>query len=131
MQRCCQGLVSGGHDLLKWSWDDYIKSALAVFDTEHADDVARLLGVHFPTRWGADSIQAAPSAVQALARALGGIRQDQHLYVTHPDAGPVVFAAWWPWGNGKSISVRVGVHDPAATPDATREQLQTWFGLAG
>ncbi|MFO0948275.1 MAG: hypothetical protein U1D30_20525 [Planctomycetota bacterium] len=64
---------------------------------------------------------------------LGGLDRGQILFACDPGQGPILFCGWWPWGNGVTISIRIGLFDEAATDEdreAHRQLLQTWFSLS-
>jgi hypothetical protein len=112
-----------------WEWDARFTSALLVFPSE---EEAEILGIvaKFATRsWTFDDIRSAPATVQELADVWGGLRPGQRFLHSETTASPILICALWPWGSGKSISLRVGF---AASSEeqviATRELLKACFG---
>ena len=39
---------------------------------------------------------------------MGGLRNDQFLFIREEDDGLLAFAAIWPWQNAAQVSVRLG-----------------------
>jgi hypothetical protein len=103
---------------------------LATFGVDEADRVERLLDRHLTARWDSASIDDAPPRTQEVAKQIG-VREGQLLFVAdNGDGDPVLFAAWWPWGNGETVSLRIGLADPATDVhggEPHRERLHEWF----
>ena len=61
----------------------------------------------------------------------GGIMPGQLLFTSDPDGEALVFCAWWPWGNGETISIRLAPF--YLKPDSDKSQgarrLKEWFGI--
>lgn len=45
-----------------------------------------------------------------LLEAMGGVRGNQTLYVKELGDGLRVYVAYWPWGNGKRFTIKIGVY---------------------
>jgi hypothetical protein len=51
------------------------------------------------------------------------------MILSEPSSGAFVFCAWWPWGNGMTISLRIMPFDnnlSKAEKDKLIEQLKVW-----
>ena len=134
IQVCCQGLLDQTGDSLHWEWVDYIGAVLAVFQSAEAHTVDVALDDHFTSRWDHKSIFQAPDSVRRIAADLGEIRAGQQLFVTQPQEDMIAFAAWWPWGDGESISVRIGlVSRNLDKIDAKKlhDEFVAWFTAGG
>ncbi|MBN2716024.1 MAG: hypothetical protein JXX14_09215 [Deltaproteobacteria bacterium] len=94
-------------DEFKWEWDGRFNGALTQFDKSNAPLILSRLSQFFMHDWTVTNIENAPEAVLIAADFLGGLRPGQHLLTTAPDADPIHVAAFWPWGNGATISVRI------------------------
>lgn len=46
---------------------------------------------------------------KGLVDAMGGVRGGQTLYVKTLDSGVSVYVAYWPWGGGARITIKIGV----------------------
>jgi hypothetical protein len=71
-----------------------------------------------PTEWTSATIGEAPPTLKDLVERLGGVRRGQLVLAHEPLAGLTAFGLWWPWGNGKVTSLRVGLAgvEPQAEP---------------
>lgn len=128
----CQRLWEGFGDLLTWKWDPRFGTVLAEFPPEKKESVLEILDQHLVKRWDSGTIGEAPEVAQRVNRHLGGLMAGQLLLLSDPGTEPLVYCAWWPWGNGQTVSIRIGLF--SATRDAEKEGAQTealkgWFGV--
>ena len=117
--------------ILKWSWDDYFKSALAELLVGDRDIVLAALEPRFGKPWDGASIETAPESVRRMAGNFGGIRSGQFLFAMCPDEDVVAYGAWWPWGNGEKISLRIIPGWIAKEPPEAPELTVKFKGLFG
>lgn len=116
---------------LEWEWDTRFGMALAAFDFERADAIQAALASELPHRFMAHDLAAAPQRTRDFAQQLGGMRGGQILF-TSSDADPVmVVCAWWPWGNGKRFSIRLGCDAGSDLVQQARvtDELRGWYGV--
>ncbi len=106
---CCKGILEETTGVLTWAWDDYIGAMLAVFKVGQAKKIAAVLDKQFTSRWDCNTIEKAPKSVQEIAKGIGGLRETQHLLATRPEQTLMSYGAWWPWGDGETISIRIGL----------------------
>ena len=123
----CRNLACVFGEALEWKWDGRFGTALAEFSSEKKADVLGALDLHLVSRWDIASIADAPEAVQALRKHLGGLMTGQLLLLSDPAAEPLVYCAWWPWGNGQRISIRIGIFGSGSELDVA---LQSAFGIS-
>ena len=96
-----------------WSWDGRFQTVAASFSKEQ-EPKARASAMHaFPRGWTAKSLETAPPEMQAIANKTGGLRSGQRLLAGDEMFAPQLFGLWWPWGGGDTITLRIGVTDPA------------------
>ena len=100
-------LATAFRGILSWKWDDYIDTVLAKFDTGDKDSIREILERYLGSTWDASNIAKAPDIVQTVNNNLGGLRPEQLLYTSDPEQVAIIFGAWWPWGDGKTISIRI------------------------
>jgi hypothetical protein len=55
-------------------------------------------------------------SADGLLDAMGGIRGDQTLYAKELGDNLLVYVAFWPWGSGKSFTIKIGVFEKGAGP---------------
>ena len=127
---CCRGILNETSGLLKWEWDEYVGAFLSMFSVDHAEQIETICDKYFMSRWDCKSFSKVPPSVTAIAETLGGLRADQRLLVTRPDQFAMVFGAWWPWGDGQTISLRIGLVTDGVPEHATAEffkEFSEWF----
>jgi len=121
-------------ELLEWSFDARFRAAAATFESSESATVRAALEQGFEAAWTTPTIGQAPTRAQELATKLGGLRPGQILFGTNADSDPILFGAWWPWGNETTISIRVlfsaRVFDDAGKA-AMLADFKGWFKLAG
>ena len=125
-------LVEAGEGLFKWESDDRFGAALTTFKGAQEADVRAVLGQHLPAHHDVTTIADAPELAAQIARAFGGLRAGQELFFSDDSEAPMLVGAWWPWGNGATISLRVKLvvlglssEDKAALMDT----FKGWFKI--
>ena len=56
--------------------------------------------------------------LSAMIESRGGIDTNQCLFLQRYTDGRVAFAALWPWSNGVTLTLKLGVYDAHVTPPA-------------
>jgi hypothetical protein len=107
LKNACKNIASALQCFLSWKWDDRFGVVLAEFGTEDKDKILSVLEQHFNSTWDMSSIQTAPENVYAAADLLGGVDEEQVFFTSAIEKEILIFCAWWPWGNGKTISIRI------------------------
>jgi len=131
LESFCRAIHSAvGRD---WSWDGRFGMALMTYDK--ADEEAVLGGVAatLTTTWAGSDLGGAPQKARDIADSAGGIGAGQSLLHSDLDSDPILFATVWPWGNKKTISLRIGFSAPGMSDDqrvAASELLKSWFATA-
>ena len=98
--------------LVTWKWDDRFQAVLSEFPADHEEEVMSVLEKHFDTCWDEETINFAPGKVRSVAKDLGALRRGQRLFSSDPDQEALLLGAFWPWQNGKRISLRMMVDVP-------------------
>ncbi len=112
-----------------WSWDHRFKTVTSSFPGDAGPSVRGILTAAVPSEWTAQTFATAPDDVRALEERCGDLRPGQILLTGPVVAGMLLFAMWWPWGDGSQISVRLGI----ANCDRSKElypALRAQFGIA-
>lgn len=63
---------------------------------------------------------------------LGGLMSGQLLFTSDPNQDAFIFCAWWPWGDGKTISIRVvPSYEKLLDSEKTKQTqlFKDWFGI--
>jgi hypothetical protein len=127
-----QKLAVSLRDVVEWQWDTRFKTAMAEFPIERKEDILSILDEHLIVTWDLSNIQEAPEVVRELVKRLGGLMSGQLLLLTDPEEPAFLFCAWWPWGNGKTVSIRIAPFGrDLVDADASRllAVFRGWFGI--
>ncbi len=75
----------------------------------------------------------APEQIKTKSVDLGELRENQLLFTTDPGGNVLIFAAWWPWGNGEVVSVRIASPSNGEQPPEAQGILSKikWFLAKG
>lgn len=119
-------------DDLEWKWDGRFGAALAEFSRDREDEMRALLEKGFTASWESANWKEAPVLTQAIIKKLGGLMPGQRLLVEAVAESVCVFCAWWPWGNGAKISIRIAPFGMDLSDKELASQasvLRGWFKI--
>ncbi len=111
-----------------WSWDPRLSCLASSFSIELVPAARRTLRSALRCRWTDETLATAPPAVVDLAEATGGVRAGQEIFCTEEFGGSLAFALWWPWEDGHTVSVRVGLAGGRVEDEEAR--LRELFGAS-
>ena len=94
-----------------WSWDGRMNTVSSSFSTEFEDKARASAMLALPLQWISSTVGQAHPRLRELCERTGGLRAGQLLLGGEPVGGIVSFGLWWPWGDGETISLRVGLTD--------------------
>jgi oxalate decarboxylase/phosphoglucose isomerase-like protein (cupin superfamily) len=97
--------------MVKWKYDDFHKVMLAEFSVDKQDQVLFTLQQVLPINWDVKTIKKAPNEVKHYAGIFSKLVKQQKLFSTNIERHPIVMVAWWPWGHGATVSVRLFLTD--------------------
>ena len=126
----CKEIIARSAGKITWDWDDYIGAMLTVFKRDQASEIFGIFDQYFAASWDSNSLKYAPAEVKNIADSLGGIRAGQYLFTSQPDENFMVYAAWWPWGDEKTFSLRLApVFNKISEFDYDKliEEFREWF----
>jgi hypothetical protein len=132
IKSACETIAKGAKGLLTWQWDKRFETAAAVLDVAQGAQVRELLEPALPWHWDSQTAASIPVPVHDLTAALGGLHVGQLVFASDKDNDIFVFGAWWPWNDGKRISLRIGAVWPGRTDLQKAELLalvRQSFGL--
>ena len=98
--------ISAFEQVLSWKWDSRFETMLAEFSISSGEKVREILKRYLSMTWDETSIKNAPENILQVSSYLGGIMPGQFLFTTETSQS-LIFCAWWPWGDGNTISIRV------------------------
>ncbi|MGH7269341.1 MAG: hypothetical protein ACREJ3_02840, partial [Polyangiaceae bacterium] len=81
-----------------------------------------------PNEWSMATIQQAIPAIRELAERTGGLRAGQMIFAGAAVAGAFAYGLWWPWGDGVTTSLRVGLGGTGVRED-TLQRLRDVFNV--
>ena len=126
----CRELLNSFQGVLSWRWDRRFETVLAEFGVESKENIRASLERSLGNVWDSSNVGNAPDRVRAIDSHLGGLWPEQLLFTSDPSCNALIFCTWWPWGDGKAISIRIGLSDNQ--PSERAEQIQSfkgWFGI--
>lgn len=94
-----------------WSWDPRLSCCTSSFTTEQEPQARQATAMALQTEWTPATIGRAPQQLRDVVDRAGGIRHGQLVLSTGPVSGLTVYGLWWPWGDGETVSLRVGLAD--------------------
>lgn len=111
-------LLKASWPMRGFSWDGRFECIASSFPAMHEPKARAAAAEGLPNVWTSSTISKAPPRVQQLSETTGGIRTGQALMVSDAPGGYFAYGLWWPWGDGVSISMRIGLVDvhPAREP---------------
>lgn len=131
-ENVCRELSNALKGVLAWKWDDRFQTVLAEFNVDNKERIHNSLLSRLDRIWDSSNIEKAPVVAQTIISNLGGIMPGQLLYTSDPGQDALVFCAWWPWGNGETISIRLApFYQKPSDSDkiGQTQQFKEWFGI--
>ena len=107
LEKVTRELLSASWGLFSWKWDDRFEAFLAEFSADNGDEFRTILERDFSKVWDSSNISKAPDIAEMCNNIFGGLQPGQLLFTTDPRQDVFICGAWWPWGNGKTISLRI------------------------
>ena len=132
IEAVCRDLAHSFQGILSWKWDRRFETVLAEFGVGQEADVRAILENSLDVTWDSSSVGNATDIVRAISANFGGLRPGQLLFTSDPNRDALAFCMWWPWGNGKEISIRIGptYKDLGDSERADKVELfRAWFGV--
>ena len=132
MEEVSKGLANAFQGILSWQWDRRFETVLAEFSVEKKDEVRSILGRYLDHTYDSSNVGNGPDIARTVESDFGGLWPGQLLFTSDPNREAVIFATWWPWGDGKEISIRIGPAFRIVADSQRDEQIQlfkTWFGI--
>jgi hypothetical protein len=111
-----------------WSWDKRLSCVTSSFADELDPSARAVASVAFPSEWLPNTLSKAPPAVRDLVERAGGIRAGQRVLSSAVIGSSFLYCLWWPWGDGMTTSVRIGLGSANPSQDAL-QRLRDSFGV--
>ena len=132
VETVCGEFLRAFQGSLSWKWDGRFETVLAEFGADNKDNVRAILERHLGAIWDSSSIAGAPDIVRTVNIRVARLRSGQLLFTSDPNRDALIFCAWWPWGDGKTISIRIAPFFRKLSASETAEKIQLfkrWFGV--
>ena len=109
-----------------WSYDSRMRCVVSAITLESAAAAEAAIAEVLTQSWTTRELATAPDTTRATTQACGGLREGQKIYWGGSTLG--AFGLWWPWGDGQTVSLRVGLHD-VDSPTVRYSRLRHVFGI--
>ena len=132
LENDCKELLNAFRGVLSWKWDGRFETVLAEFGVDNKDSIRAILERYLRITWDSSNIGNAPDVVRTINDRLGRLRTGQLLFTSDPNREAFIFCAWWPWGGGKTISIRIAPSFKKISDSEKAEKIQLfkeWFGI--
>jgi len=107
LEKISRKLLSASRGVLSWKWDQRFEAFLAEFSADKRDEFRSILERDFSNVWDSSNIREAPDIVKMCNNNFGGLQSGQLLFTSDPSQDVFICGAWWPWGDGRTISLRI------------------------
>lgn len=111
-----------------FSWDGRLSCVVSSFSVQFEKEARAAYLEGLPMEWTLANIAQAPPRIRAVATQHGEVRAGQILLTGGHVDSLLGFGLWWPWGNGETISLRVGLADVDAMRSA-HARFRDVFGV--
>jgi len=108
---------------MDWKWDGRFGAALAEFSVADQAKVRDILEPRLSTRHDPSTVADAPETVRKVIKHLGGLMPGQALFLSDVKEPAFLYCAWWPWGNGETISIRIAPFNVSLGEDEIGEMV--------
>ncbi|MCX5849254.1 MAG: hypothetical protein NTW65_07370 [Deltaproteobacteria bacterium] len=132
LENDCKELFIAFQGMLSWKWDSRFDTVLAEFDVANKDSLRQILERYLKFTWNSSNIKKAHRSVIKVNSCLGNLMSGQMIFTSDPNGDAYIYCAWWPWGNGKTISIRIGpCYKELPDPEKAEkiQQFKKWFGI--
>jgi len=131
IENVCKELVSAFQGVLSWKWDSRFETVLAEFGVDDKDRIREILERYLSTVWDSSNIGEAPDIVRSVTGLIGDPRSGQLILTTDLTQDALIFCAWWPWGNGKTTSIRLAPSCEKLSNSEKAELIKLFKGCFG
>ena len=112
----------------EWTYDRRLRCVASSIPLAREADARAAMTEALPVSFSVETLAGAGEGQRALVEKCGGLRASQLLFWGGADA-PGAFGLWWPWGDGTTVSLRVGLHGVDAGK-IRYPRLRDIFGIA-
>jgi len=130
IENICTEFVNTFQNQLTWEWDGRFEAVLATCNTKNKDDILLSLKRHLNAIWDDSNTEDASDTVLDAISHFGGLMPRQLLFTSDPNQDIFLCCAWWPWGNGNTISLRIAPFSNKLSDEDKAElnkKMKEWF----
>lgn len=130
LENRCRALIDQLGDQLTWKWDNRFETVLAEFPVKATETVKQILSGQMDIVWHQGNTAQAPELIHILVDYFGGLNPGQQMFTSDPEIDGILLCAWWPWGNGKTISIRLAAFADSLSDEENEELtkiFRSWF----
>ena len=131
IEHVCRELANAFQGNLSWKWDRRFETVLAEFSVDKKETVRAILERYLSATWDSSNVGNAPDIVRTVESHFGGLWPGQLLFTSDPKRDALIFGTWWPWGDGKEISIRIGPSYSTLTDSKRDEKIQQFKSCFG
>lgn len=130
IRRSNTSLIQALDGTVKWKYDNFNRALLAEFSADKAPLILSVIRQHLPMEWDAKSIKRADQLVKHQAGSYVKINQQQKLFAPQNNEPTSCMLAWWPWGHGATVSIRLfsANQEPFVSKKSFLKRLSQFFG---
>jgi hypothetical protein len=107
LQTYGKAVIDSLSPLVKWQYNDFHQVMLAEFSVDKQHQVMAVLQQTLPCQWDVKSIKKVSGEVKHRAGFFAKLTKNQQLFSEDLQTQPKYMVAWWPWGHGATVSVRL------------------------
>ena len=111
-----------------WSYDRRLKCVASSIPLSGESTARAAFAEALPGVWSSATLPGAPPAIRTFSETCGGVRASQELLWGGEADGPGAFGLWWPWGDGTTVTLRIGLHG-VDLPKQRYPRLRDVFGI--
>jgi hypothetical protein len=111
-----------------WTYDRRLKCVASSIPLARETEARAAIAEVLPLSFSVETLPSAGEGVRALVEKCGGLRAAQQILWGGGDDAPGPFGLWWPWGDGTTVSLRIGLHD-VDVPKERYPRLRDVFGI--
>ncbi len=132
IEKICSNIVKNMPSLCSWQWDEEFHVALSVFEEEYTESILSIISEEFDQQYKSITAEDATEHIDKFVIPLFGIIPGQKIFVSENGTDLILFATWWPWGNGNTFSLRIGIisfEEQTISKDEIKGHLTEWFSI--
>lgn len=107
IRACASSIIEALADRVKWKYDGFNDALLAEFSADKEQVILPIIRQHLLEEWHAKNVKQAPPLIIHLAGKYAKLSKKQKLFYPRSSELPQVMLAWWPWGHGATVSIRL------------------------